>query len=329
MRTLRVAVIGCGRHMQGTLAAYLVRLSHLQFEVCVDLEDERTRAVQHILRARTCVQGIRDLDSMDLDAAVIALPPDSAADFTHYCLSRGIHCFVEKPPAQNTHEIKEILAHQVRVSGSVQIGFNFRFADTFVQMQQQIRANQDYPVFVSLAFRSVHPCAPEWGVEDTLTAWLRHNGIHAIDVVRWLAGEIISVYTRVVYRTDNRFLMLVLVQHQSAATSILRLGNLTQTFDFQVELGTLEGDQYYVPHLGELVEQFAKGVASGRTIHRARNLDDGWGRAGYGPELQEFFRCCRDLGPPSPSVIDALRASQVCDAILGSLQTGAPTAVRG
>lgn len=318
----RIALVGCGRHMQNTLAPYLQRLGGHQIVVCVDPIEESARKVQLIIGANCCVKSMVDLEIDCIDAAIIAAPGPQNKEVMHGLMGHNIACFVEKPPADGTDEIAALLSDADSTGTYVQVGFNFRFADAVRSFQSHIAPYRLEPCFAEIDFMSKNPSGPEWNRSDPLEAWLYHNGVHGLDLLRWMLGDVVSVYAQHVPARNGRFLIVCSLKHTDGSVSIARLGSLTNSLELRAHFVTPDGREYRMPHLGEVILARRDGNVDGTVLYRTGNLDSGWARAGYGPELAHFLKSHRDHQMSSPSLVDALKASQLCDAVLDSLRRG-------
>ncbi len=321
-RVTRIILVGCGKHMQTTLVPYLRRLEGYEVEVCVDINGESARVVQQLSHAKKCATYLEEMDLAAVDAALIALPPQAAYEATSYLVRKRIPCFVEKPPASTSDEIQDLMQLAGAKGVRVQVGFNFRFAVAMAALHNCALDHKEDQSVVHIEFRSKHPGGSEWERDDPVEAWLYHNGIHALDLLRWIAGEVDRVHASITYAQNSKFTLIALVEHTNKSVSTLKLGTFTDKFELRAELQTSDGYQFYSSHLGEVLMSLQSGKLSGEVIYRTGNLDDGWKRAGYGPELQDFLDYYQEDSITSPSLLDALRASQFCDAIMRSLHTG-------
>lgn len=319
---VKVALVGCGKHMRSTLVPHLAQLEGFEIEVCVDLDQEAARRVQHISRARRWASRLEDVETDGIDAAIIALPANVSYQVTSSLIEHGISCFVEKPPASTTEEINALLqlAHAMEVK--VQVGFNFRFAEAIVAFSRYVAEYSNGPCTATFEFRSKHPAGPEWGREDPEAAWLYHNGIHALDLLQWLVGDAQQVHAHITRTREGKFTITAMIEHYNNSVSMLELGTLTEKFDLRATLNTSDGHRFYMPHLGEAVMLTRHGGVGGEVLYRTGNLDNGWARTGYGPELEHFLQNLGKGMNAAPSLLDALKASQLCDAIMNSLTRG-------
>lgn len=319
-RVMKIILVGCGRHMQTTLVPYLRRLEGYEVEACIDINEEAAQSVQQLSQAKSWATHLEQIDLGKVDAAIVALPPRAAYEATSSLVRRRIACFVEKPPASTTPEIQELMQLASALEVRVQVGFNFRFAEAMVALHTCAMDHNNDESIVHLEFRSKHPAGAEWERDDPVEAWLYHNGIHALDLLRWMAGDVQQVHASIINAQDSKFTIVALVEHINKSVSTLKLGTLTDKFELRAELQTPDGYQFSSSHLGEVLMPLRSGKLSGEVIYRAGNLDNGWKRAGYGPELQDFLDHYTENKSASPSLLDALKASQFCDAIMRSLR---------
>jgi predicted dehydrogenase len=67
----------------------------------------------------------------DLDALLVCMSNDMAAEITIAALERGLHVFCEKPPARNMAELLAVVAvEKLRPELKLMYGFNHRYHDS-------------------------------------------------------------------------------------------------------------------------------------------------------------------------------------------------------
>ncbi|MFI7417227.1 Gfo/Idh/MocA family protein [Nonomuraea sp. NPDC049684] len=332
---LRLALVGCGRQMQQNLFPFLQRIRGHQVVACVDPDLSLAADVQSLAGGATCVSSVDELDLEMVDAAVLAVPPEPSYLLVRQLAERGVDCFVEKPAGPSTPALQD-LEHVVRRSGRhVQVGFNFRYAETLQRLHELSEGIRATPCSVTIDFYSRHPSAPQWGVDTTLEAWIRHNGVHALDLARWFVpSPVVQVDAHAIASDADRFQINLFLRHHDGSLSTLRMGNHVKRFMVGVTVQGMDGSRYSAPSLERVTLELSDGVPYGQELHATRNLDHGWGRSGFGPELQAFVDACAQRSaepqtggrPPVkgvPSVSDALAASALCDRVMAELNTAA------
>jgi len=323
---IRLALIGCGRQMKKNLFPFLRRLPGHEVTACVDPSEPLAKQMQELTGAPLSAPNIEAIDSTLFDAAIIAVPPEPSLHLTEYLVSKDIPCFVEKPAGPSTPALEDMHLKASRGGAHVQVGFNFRFAESVQYLHEVSREPRSQPYTLTVDFYSKYPSTPQWGCDDTTEAWLRHNGVHALDLVQWFAGsQPASVVAHVIPDGEHSFVGVVVLQHENGAISILRMGNKTQKFIIRLSLHCLNGTRYTMPSLERVKLELDQGVPSGGLLFTTRNLDHGWARSGFGPELSHFLERveAQERGVVTeggyPSLEDAWKASDLCDRIIESL----------
>jgi predicted dehydrogenase len=319
---LNVALIGCGRHMRNTLIPYLQRIEDCNITTVVDHDQIALQTALRMTKAQFYADTVEQMDMRNIDAAVVALPPTDTYRAANYLINHGVPCFLEKPPAETTSEVDHLLSIATTRQVYVQIGFNFRFADAVRTITQAIDAAQTPVVSAIITFKSKHPTGPEWGRDDPVAAWLYHNGIHALDLSEQLLGPAQLVRATLTQADWPRFTVVSYAEHSNGSVSVLNMGNVIDRFEVRCEVAAADGTTYFMPNLGEVFMPLRHGGVAGDVLYRASNLDTGWGKTGFGAELQYFMTHCKQCKSGSPSLSQALYASRFCDAILESLREG-------
>jgi predicted dehydrogenase len=308
--------------MRNTLIPYLQRIEECNITTVVDHDPIALQTALHMTKAQSCVDIVEQMDICNIDAAVVALPPSDTYRAANYLIDHGVPCFLEKPPAETTLEIDQLLSIATTRQVYVQIGFNFRFADAVHTISEAICAAKTPVISAFITFKSKHPTGPEWGRDDPIAAWLYHNGIHALDFSGHLLGNAQRVRATLMHADLLRFTIVAYVEHSNGSVSVLSLGNVIDKFEIRCEVLAADGTTYFMPNLGEVFMPLRQGNVAGNVLYRASNLDNGWGRTGFGAELQYFMTNCKQYEPGSPSLDQALRASRLSDAILASVRDG-------
>jgi myo-inositol 2-dehydrogenase/D-chiro-inositol 1-dehydrogenase len=134
------------------------------------------------------------LDAPDLDAVIIATPPEHHATAVAAAASRGLAVFCEKPIAASLADADAIVALSGRAPGSapVVIGHVMRFDPRYRALHAAIAEGR----LGHLAQLSFLSDAPAW--QGRLLAGrvslAIEMAIHGLDLVAWLAGDIERVY---------------------------------------------------------------------------------------------------------------------------------------
>lgn len=180
----RLRRLALDRSRDATLAAVcdldLARLADLGSRV------ERFTSARELVTSGAC------------DAVIVSTPPNTHEKLTLQAFEAGRHVLVEKPMAP-TLEACRRMVEAARAAGRVMtVGFNHRYFPSFRMVREALHSGaigrlshvRGYAGHVGLAEFSA-----EWMYNRTVigggTLW--DNGIHMIDLVRHLLGEVCSV----------------------------------------------------------------------------------------------------------------------------------------
>jgi predicted dehydrogenase len=132
-----------------------------------------------------------------MDAVIICLPPYAHSDEVEIASALGVHIFIEKPIALTSEQGWQMV-EAAETSGIVtQVGFMFRFGEAIERLKKMIDSGEAGPVGLMSAryfCNSLH--APWWRQRDLSGGQLVEQVIHMVDLMRFLMGEAVTVYSR-------------------------------------------------------------------------------------------------------------------------------------
>lgn len=138
----------------------------------------------------------------DLDALIVCLTNDIAAEATIAGLECGLHVFCEKPPGKNVEAIQRVIAvEKTNPSLKLMYGFNHRYHDS---VQDSIAILRSGELGKVINMRGVYGKAklitfnqPDWRTKREISGGgvLLDQGIHMVDLMRLLGGEFTEVYS--------------------------------------------------------------------------------------------------------------------------------------
>ena len=323
---IRLALVGCGRQMQQNLIPFLQRLPGQRVVACVDNDRVKAEQARAATGAAIRVSSVDELDLRAVDAAVLAVPPWESFQLTTSLVEQDIHCFVEKPAGPSTSALEKLADTVARGGRHVQVGFNFRYTEALQRLHELTAEARSGPSAVTIDFHSRHPSRPQWGVDTTAEAWIRHNGVHALDLARWfIPSPVTRLDAHAVPCGEHLLQLTVLMRHADHSVSTLRLSNQTKKFMIGVSVHTIDGSRFTASSLEQVTLDVDAGLPAGTILHRTSNLDHGWARSGFGPELAAFLAAvgrAEPYGLGEPSAADALAASELCETVMSRLGGG-------
>lgn len=202
---LRTAVLGCGafahRH-----AANLVSLP-ADFELAAFCDRNLDRAQAYAEKytggqARVYTRWQDLLEREPLDLLAVCLPPYGHSGEVEEAARLGIHLFIEKPIALTSERAWEMVAACEEAGIKTQVGFMFRFGEAVEELKRLLDSGEAGQVGLMAAryfCNSLH--ATWWRDRARSGGQLVEQVIHMVDLLRYLLGEPVSVYSK----QDNLF----------------------------------------------------------------------------------------------------------------------------
>jgi len=312
MQALRVGFIGCGRHATKMLYPSL-HLAHMTLVAVCDVDEAKAQRNARWFGAERMYTDYRHmLDGEQLDAVLICTGPATHPALTLDALARGLPVFVEKPPAMTLQAAENIRRESIARGVPVMVGLMKRHALIY----QQVRTIIDSPAF-----------GPVSGVQAKMAAgWKNGNGfallldmgIHLIDLLRFLLGDVINVSHQKYEQPETHISYAILLKFASGAVGTLFVSD-QQHWTRANERVEITGNGQFViaDNLLRLshVQPDGKIVAwePGFSIPNDENHSLFLG--GYAPELQAFAKAVREGTAVEPSITDACEAMRVIQCI--------------
>ncbi len=144
----------------------------------------------------------RSLLNEPLDALIVCMTNDIAAEVTIAGLERGLHVFCEKPPARTVAEVQAVIEHERRHPAlKLMYGFNHRYHDSVRDALRIVRSGE---LGALINMRGVYGKSrlstfnqTNWRTNRAIAGGgvLLDQGIHMVDLMRLFAGEFTEVHS--------------------------------------------------------------------------------------------------------------------------------------
>ena len=171
-----------------------------------DEDHERARKLAQSIPGAIATDSLEAaLADPEIRLVIVATPHNRLSTIGIAALERGHHVLVEKPGA---HRLDALLALQQAATAAerrVRVGFNHRFHPSFLQAREIIASGTYGDVF-SIRARYGHGGRTgyerEWRAQPEISGGgeLIDQGLHLIDLVRYLAGDVSLAFAEL--RTD-------------------------------------------------------------------------------------------------------------------------------
>jgi predicted dehydrogenase len=134
------------------------------------------------------------IEREEMDALYVCIPPFAHEDAEILAARKGIHLFVEKPVALTVEKALEVL-EAVRGAGIItSVGYTLRYFPV-TQMTRRYLQNKTIAMVTSHRWGGL-PQTPWWRVMGQSGGQLVEQTTHQVDLMRYLAGEVVEVYAR-------------------------------------------------------------------------------------------------------------------------------------
>jgi myo-inositol 2-dehydrogenase/D-chiro-inositol 1-dehydrogenase len=329
---LRLAFVGCGAHAR-TLMETTPNIPEIDLVAVCDVQAELARSAARRFGALTSYTDFEEMLAVERpDAVAVVGPPTMGIQIGSAVLDAGCHLYVEKPLARNSREAAPLVEAARRSSKHTQVGFNQRHAQLMRHGKGLVDAPEfGTPTYIESRHWQSGQIHPVWGIADEQYAWLILNGIHAVDMLRYVFGEVDEVHTFTSRAADSGSLVSV-CRFRNGANGVLNLHSSTGGNDQMFEaVGT--GRTVRVSGFDDLTyhnqERWAPSLLDGpqgsfvRLPHSVNRGD----RMGYAAELRDFATALLAGEPPFPSIADAFESTRLAEAVYASAQLGRPVRV--
>lgn len=199
MTVLRAGILGCGdfanRHAQ--IAVGLPE--EVRLVAFCDQVEQKARAFEqkYAPGAAVFTDHHTMFDRADLDLVIICLPPYGHSDEVECAAEHGIHLLIEKPIALHSADAWRMVEAAEHANIRTQVGFMFRFGEAIERFKAMQQAGQTGQVGLMSARYFCHALhAPWWRMRDKSGGQVVEQVIHMFDLLRYLVGEPLSVYSR-------------------------------------------------------------------------------------------------------------------------------------
>lgn len=315
MTRLRVALIGCGGRGRGHLKT-LGEFEDVELTaLCDPVARAREATGEEFGIARRYATVAELLDHEQLDAVFVATPAQLNAPAALLCLERGVHTLLEKPPGMSLAETQQLRDAAARTGAKGMVGWNRRFHPLIVQARAAVEALGPITQLVGEFHKSMAALEGSGRFpEIVMDNMLLETPIHAIDVVRAMAGaeisEVHAITRRAVSRYKDVYAALVLFENGCVA-------QLTANYTTGARL------ERYELH-GHGISAYLEGVSHGTLVSQGeqRALSDS-GDGGLRAQARFFLDCVKEdrpVGLPAANLDEAVKTMALAEAILNSVR---------
>ncbi|MBI5955323.1 MAG: Gfo/Idh/MocA family oxidoreductase [Chloroflexi bacterium] len=200
MKRLRTAILGCGgfasRHAQNLITLP----EEIELTAFCDIQEQNAREFSQKYndgKGAIFTDHREMFEKANLDLAVVCLPPFGHSDEVELAGQHGVHLLMEKPIALSSEHAWRMVEAAEKYNIKTQVGFMFRFGAGIERLKELVTSGVVGPAGLMSAryfCNSLH--APWWRDRSKSGGQLVEQIIHMVDLMRYLMGDAVSVYSR-------------------------------------------------------------------------------------------------------------------------------------
>jgi len=188
---VRIAVVGTGWQGQGHLST-MKNMPEIEVVGVCELNEETLLKAATKFAVKGFTSYVDMLEESKPDGVVICTPPEVREFLVREAAERGIHCFIEKPPAKSlemAQKVEDILARTGVINS---VGFMYRYSPAVAYLKELIKGKRIALVrSAMLDGLALRPNWPRWFFNKEISGGpVFDQAIHIFDLSRYLLGEV-------------------------------------------------------------------------------------------------------------------------------------------
>ncbi len=338
---IKLGVIGCGGIAQLVHIPAAKRVRNARLVAVCDLYEDVARGVAEKYGVDRYYADYWEMFSReDIDAVINATGHVQHASVTIDAAKAGKHVLVEKPMAVTVEECEAMIDACRRGGVKLMVAFMKRFDPSLQWVKSLIEAGELGLPFVvnSWYYDTVHhgeyvsgfvgefvrtkeppKDIPSFKADFHMTVLLGH-GVHHMDLLRWIGGEVKRVSSSFKFFNGN-YVSTSILEYESGSLGYYQLaGNVTMDWDEGLVVHGVKGSaevKIRFPYFKERSE--AQVYLYNRNEYVSKLVPV---RDMYLNQLQHFVDCITEDKEPSPNGYDGLMAERMLYAIHKSAMKG-------
>ena len=222
MAGLRITMIGCGGIANREHYPALASFPEVEIVGACDIDAGCLHATADRWEIEGRYADYREMIEAEApDAIYVIMRPHHLYDAAAWCLQRGLHLFMEKPPGITTYQTRSLAQIAQREGCLTMVGLNRRYSPLLNACRDLVLSRGPVSMVVCGGYVA-HGDRP--GYYDGALDILHCHGVHYLDTLRWLAGEVTSMASQV--RTAERDFptgWYALTRHESGCSGMTML----------------------------------------------------------------------------------------------------------
>ena len=314
----RIGIVGAGSLSTKRIYPNIGKAGAVLAAVC-DLDEQRARANAERFGGRAVYTDMdRMLAEAELDGVIICVGPAFHPVGAEKVMRAGLPVYTEKPPAATAADARRVLEVSRQTGQLCMTAFKKRYANCYRRAKQFI---------ASEAFGEPHLLSIDYGsggYGPSGEGFLLDFSIHAIDLARFLFGEVRSVYAAA--RRQQSY--AVSLSFAGGAVGTLSLSNQRAWKAFEEVEITGTGGAWMTVHNSNIYRVFEKGeIVDYYEPPFYISGGEGEAETGHLGEIIAFLEAIREGSRPPSEIESSYRTMLLYEAIRDSAAKRAPVEV--
>jgi len=309
---IRIGIIGCGNIATAHINAYSKNEDVNLTSFC-DVEAERARKYADKFKGKFYSDYKEMIEKEKLDGVSICTPPSTHKEIATTFLSRGINVLCEKPLAISTSQAKQMVDAATKNNVLLLTAFKFRFFDGVLRAKELIfRGRIGKVIMFKNMFGGLVDMSRRWFSKREVSGGgvLIDNGVHAVDLSRFLFGEVKNISARIATFAQD-------INVEDTARVLLEMENgVLGTIDLSWSI------PYPQPFYLEVYGSEGSIMVGWDILRYRTSKTKKWTeiRGGFKEEdafikeINHFVNCIKGRETPIVSGVDGLRALEIVEA---------------
>jgi len=310
--SVKFALIGLGRFGQKRLRAFLRNRSIAELIYVCDIDQELCRRTAKEVDA-TPISFDELLHKRDYDVAMVCVPNVWHYEIVNGLLEHGKDVWCEKPLSVNSSLAKKLLIKSIKKRRYLKVGSNVRFFPNVLRAREFLERNDMGAILISRGWignAGSHLSGGSWYTKKELIGGgtLLDNGVHLIDLNRWLIGEITECVSCYTTQLRHSFVGLednAIAIYRSEGNSLITIHSSWTDTTGYMYLDIVTSNEYLV-----LDSRFSKMLL--KTPRGEEDLTS-IGKESYDLELDDFVSKYNAGLYPSPTAYDGYRSVKIVE----------------
>lgn len=323
---VKILVVGAGGIARAHVNA-LSKIDQAQITGIADVRLENAERLAAVCGAKAYSNYEQGLAEADM--VYILTPPSIRKEIALKAIAAGKDIVMEKPIAIHLQDAEEMV-HAANAAGvKFMVGFNHRFREGFIRLKDKTLSGELGEMISFWSQRlgmGVNHQTYNWRTDPGLLCGMTVESLsHDIDLIRWIAGEIVAVRAHVAGSRkdlpgfdDNAGIVFTLQSGASAVIHASWSSHVGQ--NSRGVIGTKGTAMVEGRSLWDLVNFRWKTLSTRHEI--TEHINDRFDASSYEKENRYFVECVRSDTAPELTGEDGLQALRISHAILASSKDG-------